>query len=378
MKSTFAGLFFILLSPALTAESFFDQFIDPEDGMLDASQFLLDYEYGVLPVPFIITEPAIGNGGGLAGVFFHDPDPAWEGKSLDEKGRQNPVSITALATGGTDNGSVFVGGAHEGHYKKDSIRYDVLIGAADVNLDFYGSGDNYDDLGKNEFSAEALFISQQLAFRLGNSDWFLGGEFDYNDSTIKFDDRSQNPQLETLSVDSADVSLGAVLIYDSLSNPFTPGSGIESTTTYQRHDESFGGDYDYDEFSSKNQVYFTLVENWTAGVRLDGSFVDGDAPFWSLPYIELRGIPALRYQGEDVITSEFQANWTFHPRWTVLGFIGAGRATNNGFSDAKTQEAGGFGFRYMALRRLGLNMGLDFAKGPEDEVVYFNFGTSFD
>lgn len=62
----------------------------------------------------------------------------------------------------------------------------------------------------------------------------------------------------------------------------------------------------------------------------------------------------------------------------MLGFIGAGRATNTGLSDAGTEVAGGFGFRYMALRRLGLNMGMDFAKGPEDEVVYINFGTSFD
>lgn len=131
----------------------------------------------------------------------------------------------------------------------------------------------------------------------------------------------------------------------------------KDTIRYDGIDEAFGGDYDYDEISTKNQMYFTLAENWSAGVRLDGSFVDGDAPFWALPYIELRGIPALRYQGEDVITSEVQANWEFHPRWTVLGFIGAGRATNTGLSDAETQMAGGFGFRYMALRRLGMNMG---------------------
>jgi len=378
MKSAYAGIFLALLSPALYAESFFDQFIDPEDGMLDASKFLLDYKYGVLPVPFTITEPAVGNGGGLAGVYFHDPDPAWEGQLLDEQGRQIPTSITAVAAGGTDNGSVIVGGAHMGHYKKDTIRYDGIIGAGDINLDFYGSGDDSGDKGGFEFSAEAVFINQQVTFRLGQSDWFLGGELNYNDATINFDQRNEKPELKTLSIDSTNVSLGAVLIYDSLSNPFTPRSGIESTIVYQRHDEAFGGDYDYDEISTKNQMYFTLAENWSAGVRLDGSFVDGDAPFWALPYIELRGIPALRYQGEDVITSEVQANWEFHPRWTVLGFIGAGRATNTGLSDAETQTAGGFGFRYMALRRLGMNIGMDFAKGPEDEVVYINFGTSFD
>ncbi|MGN8554614.1 UNVERIFIED_CONTAM: hypothetical protein OHV15_18720, partial [Microbacterium sp. SLM126] len=36
-------------------------FFDPEDGMLDLSDFLLQHK-GALPVPAIITEPAIGYG----------------------------------------------------------------------------------------------------------------------------------------------------------------------------------------------------------------------------------------------------------------------------------------------------------------------------
>ncbi|KDP84514.1 hypothetical protein CF70_018925 [Cupriavidus sp. SK-3] len=36
-------------------------FPDPEDGKLDASDFLLNHK-GALPVPALITEPAIGGG----------------------------------------------------------------------------------------------------------------------------------------------------------------------------------------------------------------------------------------------------------------------------------------------------------------------------
>jgi outer membrane translocation and assembly module TamA len=103
----------------------------------------------------------------------------------------------------------------------------------------------------------------------------------------------------------------------------------------------------------------------------------GDVSFYGLTYSEMRGISAMRYQGEDVVTTELQTDWNFHPRWTALAFIGVGRATNSGLSDANTHAAGGIGFRYLGVRRLGLIMGIDLAKGPEDVVIYISFGTKF-
>ena len=44
--------------------------IDPEDGALDLSAFLKS-PAGFFPVPIIITEPAVGYGGGAALIFFH-------------------------------------------------------------------------------------------------------------------------------------------------------------------------------------------------------------------------------------------------------------------------------------------------------------------
>ncbi len=57
-----------------------EEFIDPKDGMLDASQFLSQRMLGFLPVPIIITEPATGNGLGVMGVFFHESEAQKQGK----------------------------------------------------------------------------------------------------------------------------------------------------------------------------------------------------------------------------------------------------------------------------------------------------------
>ena len=68
--------FFLLLLAALAAPaqagSFFDQFKDT-DGWFDASDWVLENAVGFMPVPIIITEPAVGEGLGLAALFFHPP-----------------------------------------------------------------------------------------------------------------------------------------------------------------------------------------------------------------------------------------------------------------------------------------------------------------
>jgi hypothetical protein len=68
-----------LLAPAARAAtaqerpSAFPSLIDPADGYLDASAFLA--RGGFIPVPIIITEPAVGGGLGLAGYFVRTPPP---------------------------------------------------------------------------------------------------------------------------------------------------------------------------------------------------------------------------------------------------------------------------------------------------------------
>ena len=70
MRVALTGLF-LLSSSAPNAASFFDKFIDPKDGMFDTSNWVLENK-GFLPVPIVITEPAVGPGLGVAALFFHE------------------------------------------------------------------------------------------------------------------------------------------------------------------------------------------------------------------------------------------------------------------------------------------------------------------
>lgn len=105
----------------------------------------------------------------------------------------------------------------------------------------------------------------------------------------------------------------------------------------------------------------------------------GDLPSYDAPFIDMCGIPALPNQGEDVAIAEVEARWDVTPRWSLLGFVGNGWAGDSigDLGETHNVTAGGAGFRYLLARRLGLRVGLDVARGPEDTVVYMGVGSSW-
>ena len=109
-------------------------------------------------------------------------------------------------------------------------------------------------------------------------------------------------------------------------------------------------------------------------------------PFYMYPYINQRGIPAMRYQAENTLSNELQLRWQFKPRWSALVFGGIGKAygtdpfnplIDTSFSDAPNRYTKGVGFRYLIAKKYGLRMGVDIASSQEDEAIYIQFGTAW-
>ena len=100
---------------------------------------------------------------------------------------------------------------------------------------------------------------------------------------------------------------------------------------------------------------------------------------FAYPYVDLRGIPALRYQGSDVLTAEAEYLWGITPRWTIVLFAGIGKTSSieSYNSEGETVGAGGVGFRYRIARKMGLQAGIDIARGPEDTSFYITVGSAW-
>jgi hypothetical protein len=121
------------------------------------------------------------------------------------------------------------------------------------------------------------------------------------------------------------------------------------------------------------------IEPWVLGLRVQTQGIFGDFPFYVRPFVSLRGIPVMRYQGDYVLTLETEQRVNITPRWAVDGFVGFGLPFDDQyeFSMANAKWAGGAGFRYLLARWFNLYMGIDVAKGPlpDDWAWYIIFGS---
>ena len=362
-----------------TKLSFSQKFKDSTDGKLDFSEFVGSAR-GFLPIPIIVTEPAVGFGGGLTLVFLHDSI-----KNRAELARQKapdgtpkripPPSVSGLAGFVTENGSWGAGAFHLGIWKDDSIRYIGALGYAAINYDLY--------LQKNvvPVNVAGLLFLQQVIFRMGESDFFMGANYRLSSATAK---RTNTlgflppPAGDGMEVVSAGVS--PILEYDSRDNIFTPNRGYNAKVEWSHYDEWLGGDNRFDLLTVNNRVWFPLSKSWVLGLRLDGDFSDGEIPFYMLPFVNLRGIPAMRYQGKHVLTTEAELRWDFTPRWSMVGFAGAGWTSHDSFSNLGENDiypAGGFGFRYLIARVFNLRSGIDLGFSEEGQSVYFITGSAW-
>ncbi len=387
MKSSPPGLLSALILGALIPAqsiyaSFWDQFIDEQDGMLDMSSFVLDNTTGFMPLPIIITEPALGGiGAGAALAFFHETNEEQARRQRGEIEELDiPPSVSGVAAAYTANDSWLGAGFHQGSYKRDSIRYLGALGTAKINLKFYGRDElsGIDDSGE-KFTIDGNFLIQDLRFRIGKSNWFLGGEYSYLNSDTRFD-VPDLPEISSESLSATTSGAGVLAFYDSRDNYFTPVSGVDAKLVYTFYREGLGSDFDFDKLKANAHGFWMVTDDVQLALRGDlKAITSGFAPFWEVPFIDLRGIPMLRYQGEVTGVAEVEGRFDFTPRWSVNGFVGAGQAADDfsSLGDVSTRVTKGIGFRYLIMRLLRARIGIDIARGPEDTAIYLTFGSAW-
>lgn len=353
-------------------------FSDPDDGGLDMSEWLLD-KRGFLPVPIIITEPAVGDGGGVALVFFSESlrDSAAHAK---DSGHMVPPDIYGVGGFKTENDTWGAGGGAMLSFADDRWRYRGGIGRTSANLDFYGIG-RASDL-KIGYNLSGWASTQQVLRRLGDSNNYLGMRWLYLDLETEFNFESLQhnrfadrlPTGRELSERSS--GLGFSLEHDSRDNMFTPSRGWTGALETLFYDPAWGSDNRLQSYRAHIFAYTPLGHSLVLAGRADTRMARGDVPFYQQPFIDLRGISMGHYQDENTLVFEGEVRWNTSPRWALVGFLGAGRVWGRqSFGDTEVTKGGGF--RYLLARRLGLYVGIDYAFGPGEEAYYIQVGNAW-
>jgi len=396
LRNILTPLLLSLLSTSTLASS--GIFTDKLDGKLDASRYLSENAYGFLPVPIIITDPAVEGGLGMMGLFFHESDVEKNARLAAMQDESNdmaahsllPPSVSAAFGAYTGNGSYFLGGAHMGFFNQGKIRYMGGGGYGDVNIAFYGFGDI--TLKKPlEIKTQATAVMQTVKFKLADSNFYLGPTHRYIDAQISPNNINdlvgnlppdwQDSLTNLLTREITTSGVGFTLEYDSRDNFFSPTNGLKYELSYLWFDDAIGSDVDYHLTELSALHYLKLSKHWRTAFRVEANYANSDSflPPYATPSISMRGIPAARYQGQSVAMSELELIYKINFRWEVNAFAGIGKATNefSEFSGSPSRISKGAGFRYLIARRYGFNMGVDIAQGPEDTVFYIQAGSAW-
>jgi len=371
----FFCFFFFLLQYSYADNNASNQisFVDKEDGHFDVSEYM-SQAYGFVPVPILITEPSVGYGGGLALVYLHN-------KLVGEKsatGRRIPPSISGLMFAATENGTKVGGAFHQGYWKEDTIRTSTYIGGPNVYIDMYTQGRAFN------LNLQGLFLYQNIKVRIDESNFFLGLSYMGMKTKVSIN----LPSLDTdFSGDVSIASAGIIAEYDSRDNTLSPNTGLLLSAKGLLYDEALGSDYNFESYQSSALIYNQFTPKINIDFNLIADTLVGDkkeiAPYL-YPFVSMRGVPMMRYQGEHILIAQTQLSYALNTRWKALGFVGVGKAFGEqiaapslSFSQAPNIYAGGLGFRYLIAKKFGLRVGLDIAKSKEDEAFYIQFGTAW-
>ena len=335
--------------------------------------------YKILPVPVFITEPAIGEGLGVALALFHPVKAGTIPKattptSIGQMGKDHqepPPVITGVFAGRTNNGTWAYGIGHMNNWREDHVRYSGALARANVQSTLYVGNLPID------FTLEGNLLFQEIKFRIADSGFFLGLSLSYLDAIFDVNSLGSANLTGTLAIsDITDVGLAAVTSYDTRDNTMNPNRGQLVDLSIWRYDEAMGGGFNY--WSSKlNALSFHhFDERFTLGFRLDVAAVEGDAPFYGYPWVSLRGIPAMRYQDERAGAVEVEGRYQFAPKWEVLGFAGWGFTGGDSpiYDNPDDIYNYGIGARYKIFEEQNVWVGFDVAQGPEEMNWYLQVG----
>jgi outer membrane protein assembly factor BamA len=343
-----------------------------------AAEALGGRRFFLMPVP--ISNPTIGTGLGVMTM------------SLFQAGENAPPSNFMLGGFWADSRSWAGGAGGKVYFKDDIYRLSGWVGYFDVNLEFFGVGNEAGDRGRSAtINQRGPFLAPRLLRRVADK-LYLGAQYTLVTVTTAFTDLPDLPDwlpgdIQDLLRDGIKIrssGLGLVLEYDSRDNEFNPfaGSHLELTSRFAR--EALGSDRDYEQYNVGYNYYGKLGEDKVLAWRATGCFSGGAAPFYDICLFGgetdgIRGYVGGQYRDEASLTTQLEYRWNFYEKWGMVAFAGVGQIAPS-IGDMSTDgllPSYGVGIRFMASEAQRINLGIDYARGKDSDAWYFPIAEAF-
>jgi outer membrane protein assembly factor BamA len=316
-----------------------------------------------------ISEPAVGYG--LAGGFAFIGRP--------QAGRR--PNITFLGGAGTENGTWAGMAADSRTWDGGRLQTLVAVLYASVNLDWYGLSEAGTPAEQPvHYNLEPKGGGAQARYRIGGSQFWAGLGYGFLSTTVTFDASANTPSPPDSGGESKVGGVGLSFLFDSRNNIFTTTEGTFVEAIGGVAGPALGGDTEFQRLSVIVMQYAALPGGLFLGLRGQATAAFGDTPFYLEPFVVMRGVPAMRYHGEQTAQVEAELRWQFWKRLSLVGFFGGGGVWNEvgRFNTTQWVTAGGTGLRYELARRYGIHVGADAAFGPDGiSTIYIIAGSAW-
>lgn len=319
-------------------------------------------------VPYPVTEPAVGTGLLAGPVWMREGPP-----EADAPARPQAFGAGVLWTDGGSRGLVGFdrrawGG---GRWWTTAVALD-----AELALRYGGLDPGQDqDLG---FTLDLSGLSVEGEVRLAGRPDRVGLRLFAGQADLAFDD-ALPPEFDPSWTRRRVNGFAVSYIRDLRDDTYSPTRGTHLQGSATVYASWLGASFDAQALGLRWTRYGKGLAGGVLGLRVVLDASHGDAPFYLRPYVSLRGVPALRYAGEQAASLELEQRWPLGERWELLAFGGAGsahseRAAGPGSASVTT---GGMGFRFKARKYFGLTFGVDLAHGPDGLVTYLQIGNAW-
>ncbi len=330
-------------------------------------------DFVFMPIP--ISNPTVGIGLGLAGMFLYQLAPDASPSTTTFGG-----FYTSSKTWGT-------GILQETYLAGNRHRINGMLGYFNINYDFYGVGQEPGEADRYlPMTQRGVFFVPEYLYRVSGHA-YVGALYRLAtvETELKIDELDlpewwdfPNPKWRLLSS-----GLGLVVEYDSRDNHMNPSGGhfLDASATFNA--DFLGSDREYEIYEGAYNYYWGMKPGHVLAYRFYTRVVAGNVPLFDLSYYgtmaDLRGYAAGTYQDKMMIVTQLEYRWRFYKKWGIVAFAGTGGVASS-LSDmdwGNGLPAAGVGIRYMASEEYATNVGIDYAVGVDGGVFYFRIGEAF-
>jgi outer membrane protein assembly factor BamA len=331
-----------------------------------------DLEVVVVPIPR--SDPTLGTGLALPALFLYNPEG---------KGRPWMTGVGAMYT---DSNSWATGIFQKAYLLDDRLRLTGALGYGDLNLDFYGVGANAGKQGVSvPISQRGSFLFLEGLGQIAPST-FLGVRY----RRINLETGFRNAPVPGLGItipatqlNNTSAAMGPVLQFDTRDSEQYPTKGTFVDFNWVFARDALGSDSDYDKGQVAANHYMSLSSSSVLALRASMCSAGGQVPFYDLCLFgsnnDLRGYVGGQYRDKAMFALQAEYRWRFAERWGLVAFGGAGSVAKSlgNFRDSDLLPAVGTGLRFLASKKHGVNVSMDYAIGRDTKTFYFYIGEAF-